>query len=325
MEPMDEPSAVLGESDPHRSSRSRLATALGLAVALLAVVPDAWAQLPPLLEMSGQYLPASDIGSVPGLRAQVATYDASVSVPVPVGRSAYLLPGATYHAESVSYDRMPPGFQQVRALHAADLSLLYTQAVSERWWVSLRGSAGLAGDFAAIDSGHLRVGGFAMATYAFGEHLVLGGGALVTHAFGELHPLPMVYLDWRARPWLRIEANLPVMAEVRTTLANRVELGVLADVNGNEYAIRDSAIRSDPQCSSGGGCMDHISLAVVAAGAVARVRLFSTLWLSATAGRTLWRRFEQKDADNRLLAGGREDLPSEFLFRGGLVWRLPGS
>ena len=71
--------------------------------------------------------------------------------------------------------------------------------------------------------------------------------------------------------------------------------------------------------------MDHISLAVVAAGAVARVRLYSTLWLSATAGRTLWRRFEQKDADNRLLAGGREDLRSEFLFRGGMVWRLPGS
>jgi len=317
----------MGIRGSFRAPKASDAPAMGVMVlALLSVAPDAQAQLPPILEVSGQYLPPSDVASAPGLRAQLATYEASVSVPFSVGKSAFLLPGATYHAESMSYARMPAGFTPVRVLHATDLSLLFTRALSERWWVSLRGSAGLAGDFARIDSGHLRVGGFAMATYAFGENLVVGAGGLVSHAFGELHPLPMLYLDWRARPWLRMELNLPVSAEIKTILGDRLELGALADTNGNEYALRDPAIRADPQCANGAGaCADHLSYAVVAASAVVRVRLFSTVWLSATAGRTLWRRFEQKDAQNRVLAGGGEDLPSEILFRGGLVWRLPGS
>lgn len=295
------------------------------AAAAVALATAARAQLPPLLEVSGQYLPASSIASVPGLRAQVASYDASVSVPIPVGELAYLLPGATYHTESVSYEHAPAGFAEVRQLQAADVSLLYTRAVAERWWVSVRGSVGLAGDFEAIDSGVLRYGGFAMATHTFGEHLVLGAGALVTHAFGELNPLPMAYLDWRPRPWLRVEANLPVMAEAKLILGDRVELGAVADASGNEYAIRAARIRRDPRCAAAGGCMDHLALAEIDAGGVARVRLFSTLWLSATAGRNLWRRFEQKDAHNAVLAGGREDLPCEFFFRAGLTWRLPES
>ncbi len=317
----------MGIRGSFRAPKARAPVMGVMALALLGAAPDAKAsQLPPLLEVSGQYLPPSDVASVPGLRAQLATYEASVSVPFSVGESAFLLPGASYHAESMSYARMPAGFTPVRVLHAADLSLLFTRALSERWWVSLRGSAGLAGDFAKVDSGHLRVGGFAMATYAFGENLVVGAGGLVSHAFGELHPLPMLYLDWRARPWLRMELSLPVSAEIKTILGDRLEVGALADANGNEYALRDPAIRADPKCASGtGACADHLSYAVVTAGAVARVRLFSTIWLSATAGRTLWRRFEQKDAQNRVPTGGGEDLPSELLFRGGLVWRLPGT
>jgi hypothetical protein len=46
----------------HRTSRPRrrLATAPGLALVLLGWAPDAESQLPPLLEMSGQYLPPSE-------------------------------------------------------------------------------------------------------------------------------------------------------------------------------------------------------------------------------------------------------------------------
>lgn len=299
---------------------------LGLALALLTWAPTVPAQLPPLLEVSGQYLPPSEVPGTSGLRAQIATYDGSVNVPIPLGASTFLLPGISYHVEGVSYERAREGFAGPRVLHALDVSLLFTHALSQRWWLSLRGSSGLAGDFQAIDSGHLRLGGLAMATYAFGDHLVVGAGGLVTHAFGDLRPLPLVYLDWRPLPWWRIEANLPLFANLTLGMGSRFEVGVVADLNGNEYAIRDRRIQADPNCASGAGaCMDHVAYAVVTAGPVARVRLFSTVWLSVTAGRTLWRRFELKDARNRVLPGGGEDLPAAVLLRAGLVWRVPGS
>lgn len=304
--------------------RPRLWTLLWLATLLAPLA--ARAQLPPLLRLGAQYVGGSDVPGQSSLRAQVSSYDVNASIPVALGGSTYLLPGFTYHAESVSYEGAPAEFAQIRALHALDGTLLLTTAIADRWRVSIRGAVGLAGDLAAIDSGALRFNAMAMGSYSPGPWFVVGVGASVGIAFGELRPIPLLYLKWRPVRALRIEATVPIAAEVTALLGDRFELGAFSDLSGNDYAIRNAAVRQDATCiARSAECLDHLSTFVVTVGAVARLRLFSTVWLSVSGGPTLWRRFERKGQDSRVLPGGGRDLPGEFAIRSGIVWRLPGT
>lgn len=306
------------------SRMNRIAAGLA-ALALGGAARPAQAQMPPLLELSGQYLPASDVPSAGGLRAQVATYEASASVPIAIGRGTFLAPGVAYHVESVSYARRTAGLTPPEALHALDVSVLLARTVAERWTLSLRGGAGMASELAYLDSGALRGSGMGMISYSFGERLLVGGGALLAWGFGELHPLPVVCVDWRPLGWLRLEVSVPSFAALTTSIGDRLELGTQIDVNGYEYALRHAAARATCRPGAAGPCVDHLATSVVSASALVRVRLVSTVWLSLQAGSTLLRRYEQKDAASRTVAGGRNDLPNELLVRAGLVWRLPGT
>jgi hypothetical protein len=293
---------------------------LALASLTLASAP-ARGQLPPLFEFTGQYLPFSAIPDAGRLQAQVASYDAALNVPVPISESTFVIPGLAYHVEAMSYRQLSPGFLPIETLHAVDASLLIAHTLGERWSVSLRPTVGVAGNLATLDGGAWRWGLTAMGTYTFGRHLVIGAGALASYAFGEALPLPLVYLDWRPAPSVRLEASLPSFASLTLALGDRWELGTQADVAGNAYALRGRAVTAP--CASGGACVDHLAYSAVTAGGSIRFRAFSSVWLSVGAGHTLWRRFEQKDASGRTVAGGPVDLSNEPMFRAGLVWRVP--
>jgi hypothetical protein len=298
--------------------------ALGATAALAAVTfwsAPASAQLPPLFEFTGQYLPPSDVPDTPGLRAQVASYDVAVNVPVPLGESTFLIPGLAHHTEGISYQQSPPGFIPVRTLRSFDASLLFTQMLSDHWSVSIRPSVGLAGDLERIDSGAWRYGLVAMGTYVFGDDLVIGGGGLVSWSFGEVLPLPLFYLDWRPTKSWRFETSAPSFAALTFALGDRWELGAQADVAGNSYALRGDTVAAP--CAAGGECVDHVAYSVIAASGSVRLRTWSSLWLSASIGHTLWRRFEQKDEGGQTVQSGPINLPNEPLFRVGLTWRIP--
>jgi hypothetical protein len=171
-----------------------------------------------------------------------------------------------------------------------------------------------------------------------GEPLTLGGGALASYSFGELLPLPMTYVDWAPVAGFRIEASLPFFASAIVSLQDRIELGLLADVGGNEYVIRKREIRNRYPCAvevddpsteaneavaAPASCTDHLAYSVVAAGAVARVRLFSSLWLGTFVGRTLYRRYELKNAEGGTVPGGDADVPNEIAVRLALTFRIP--
>jgi hypothetical protein len=323
---------------PRLVSVARLAAILTLAT-LLVWTGTGRAQLPPLAELSSQYVSESEVPGSNGLRAQVSSYDASLNVPLALGARTFLIPGAQYHADSVSYSNTPPGFVALSSLHSLDLSVLLAQVLSERWSLAFRVWPGIAGDFHEFDSRVFRLGGLAMANWSPSERLTLGAGALASYGFGELLPLPMIYADWKPASWFRVEASLPFFATAIARVGDRLELGLQGDVNGNEYAIRQTEIRGRYPCAGSESddpstsadethsdpkeCVDHLAYSVIAAGATARIRIVSTLWLTTFFGRTAFRRYELKNPDGGGVSGGKVDLPNEFLFRAGLVFRVP--
>lgn len=319
---------------------TRLVDTIALAAGgfVVSLTQSAQAQLPPLAEAGTQYLPTSYVPEADGLGAQISSYDALVNVPLVLGANTFFVPGAQYHMDSLSYTREPPGFVPLEALHSVDLTLLLAHRLNDAWTLSFRLWPGVAGDFAALDLSALHVGALGMLTWSGKAGPTLGGGVVASYAFGQLLPLPMVYVDWSPLDSFRIEASLPYFASAIVSLADRVELGVLADVGGNEYSIREPRISERYPCVGGvddpitprdesrpdpASCTDHLAYSVVVAGAVARVRLFSSLWLGTFVGHTLYRRYELKNAVGATVPGGKADVPNEIAFRLGLTFRIP--
>ncbi|AUX39494.1 hypothetical protein SOCE26_008860 [Sorangium cellulosum] len=323
--------------------RSARASRLLAAAALLWVLAPgaAWGQLPDLVDLSAQYMPGAALEDPRPTRAQVTSYDVSVNAPIPLGERTFLIPGAAYHVEAVSYAGALPGFDELRAFHSVDVPVLFVQLLPRDWALSLRVAPGLAGDFESVDGGLARVSAVALATHTLSERLVLGGGALASYSFGSFLPLPAAYLEWTPTPDVRLEAFLPAFAAAKLTLWDRLELGLRADVAGNAYAVRDArvsgawpcaaqpdddpATEQDERAARPDQCVDHIAYSVVTAGVTVGVRTVGSVWLTAHAGHSLFRRFEPMNADDDSIPGGGQSIPNVLFFRAGLTWRIPRS
>lgn len=264
--------------------------------------------------MSAHYLPPSEVPDNGQLRAQISSYDGAFNVPVALSKRTFLIPGAQYHLDSISYHAAPADFIRLDALHSLDLPVMLVHVLAQRWALALRLAPGAAGDFDTWDSGALRFSGLLMASWTPNQHLTLGGGALASYGFGEFLPLPMLYVDWKPRTWLKLEASLPFNASALFLIAERFEFGALADVSGNEYAIRKPSLREH---------VDHLAYSLIVAGAVARARVFSSFWFQAFVGHTLFRRYDLKDAGGEPVPDGSVELPNQLTFRAGFVFRIP--
>ncbi|MGK4002257.1 hypothetical protein WMF31_06520 [Sorangium sp. So ce1036] len=53
------------------------------------------------------------------------------------------------------------------------------------------------------------------------------------------------------------------------------------------------------------------------------MRAFSSVWLTAQAGHSLFRRFEPMNDDDDGIPGGGQSIPGAFFFRVGATWRIP--
>ncbi|WP_437965641.1 DUF6268 family outer membrane beta-barrel protein [Sorangium sp. So ce260] len=328
-----------GGASPRSTLTSRL---LALAALLWVVAPGAaWAQFPDLVDLSAQYMPGVALEDPRPARAQVTSYELNVNVPIPLGEKTFLIPGATYHVEAVSYAGALPGFDQLRAFHSVDVPVLFVQLLPRDWSLSLRVAPGLAGDFEGFDGGLARVSALGMLTNVLSERLVLGGGALASYSFGTFLPLPAAYVDWTPTPYFRLEAFVPGFATAKLLFSDRVEIGLRADLAGNAYAVRDArvagawpcaaqpaddpATEQDERAARPDQCVDHIAYSVATAGVTVGVRAFGTVWLTAQAGHSLFRRFEPMNADDDGIPGGGQSIPDVLFFRAGATWRIPRS
>lgn len=321
-----------------RRSLSATVAALVFATLAFATTP-ARAQVPDLVEVAAQYLPGAPLEDPRPTEAQVSSYDAAVNAPIPITDTTFLIPGASYHVDSVSFQRAPGGFVDLRAFHALDFPLLFVQLLPRDWALSVRLAPGLAGDFTAFDSGLFRFNALALATHSFSDDFQLGGGAMVTYAFGSLLPLPAAYVSWRPVSDFTIEAFLPAFVQTKATLGDRIEIGYRAEVQGNAYAVRDDRIATawpcraetnddpttaaDERLARPSDCLDHVAYSVVGVGPTLSIRLFASVWWNTFAGHTLFRRFEMLNDEAERVRGGVQTLSNVWLVRSGLSWRVP--
>lgn len=296
------------------------------------------AQVPDLIDLSGQYMPPRRLVEPRGARAQVTSYDVTLNAPIPLAERSFLIPGATYHVESVSFADTPQGFADLRAFHGVDVPVLFVQLLPHDWSLSLRIAPGLAGDFHSVDADMFRFGAMALASHAFSDQLVLGGGAVASYAFGSFLPLPAGYLEWKPASPFVFEVFIPAFAHAKAVFGDRVELGYRVEVQGNEYAVRDERIAGAFPCVDGppdpsraelgakadpDRCFDHLAYSVIAFGPTIAVRLFETVWLTAAAGHSALRRFEEKNPSGETIPDSVQNLPNTFFVRSGLTWRIP--
>lgn len=311
-----------------------------MAVTLALQLPSrpAQAQVPDLVDLSLQYMPSSELREPRPTEVQVSSYEAALNLPFVLGESTFLIPGVNYHVDSISYSNAPAGFEQLRAFHSVDVALLFVQLLSPEWSVSLRAAPGLAGDFASVDSGLSRLGTVALATYSGAAQLVLGAGGLTGYSFGSLLLLPAAYVDWKPSSRWRLEAFIPAFAHLRLMLGSSVEVGVRAEVAGNSYAVRDKRFAESWPCAAAPddpltaadervrqpeACFDHVAYSVGAAGLVASVRPFASVWVSLFAGHSFYRRIEQMNEDDEPLPGGTQDVENVPVVRASITWRVP--
>lgn len=321
------------------SARTRLSF-VAISTALVAISPwPARAQSIDLASASAQYMPSAGMRAAPGT-VQVSSYDAAANVPIPLAPKTFLFPGANYHVDAVSFANTAPEFVDLRAFQAVDLSTLAVHLLPHGWSIATRASLGMAGDFQALDTRMLRANALVTATHTFSKRFVLGGGGLTSFSFGSFLPLPAVYVDWKPFDGAELDGFLPAFVHARYTILHRVRLGLLAELNGNEYAVRDPRIRSawpcagrandDPTTASDervarpAECFDNLAYSVGSAGFAFGVRLVSSVWLTGLVGHSFFRRLDRRNAARDLLPDGRDDIPTALVVRTGIVWRLPG-
>ncbi len=327
-------------SRPRLRNLAQAALALPLAIAMVAsLVPaNAAAQVPDLIDISGQYMPGATVPDEGPTKAQIASYDATLNGPIPLSDETFLIPGLNYHVDSISYSGARQDLTQLRAFHSLDFSLLFVQLLPKDWSLSARVATGLAGDYRQFDSGMVRVNALVMATHSFSDRFVLGGGGIASYSFGSFLPLPALYLDWKPYDELRIETFLPAFLNVKILPHDRIEFGLHAEFAGNAYAVRDARIRESWPCiarqtddlstfndetrAQPSACLDSIAYSVGSAGPTFNLRLFETVWLNAFGGFTFFRRFEPQNAEGDLI-GDAQSLPNDFLIRVGATWRVP--
>jgi hypothetical protein len=313
-------------------------------VALAAFAGATWtaplhAQSIDLASASAQYMPGARMGSAPG-KVQVSSYDVAVNVPVPVARDVLVVPGASYHVDAVSFAGTAPEFVDLRAFQSIDLSTLIVRRLPAGWSFASRVATGLAGDLQAVDGRMLRASTMATATHAFSSRFALGAGALTTFSFGSFLALPAVYVSWKPFRGAELETFLPAFAHARYTVRRRVRIGILAELGGNEYAVRDPRIRERSPCSGRPSddpstaadervarpaeCFDNLAYSVATAGVALGVRLVSTLWLTGLVGHSFFRRLDRRSSARELVPDGRDDIANAVVVRAGLAWRIPG-
>ena len=297
------------------------------------------AQVTDLVSVGAQYVPPVDAPEAPPATAQLTSVDLRLNAPIRLGERSILIPGIAYHLDSIAFDDTPEGFVELGPFHAVSASLYYVRLLPKDWSLALNAGVGLAGDFDQVDGGLVRVNALVLAAKALSERVTLGFGALFNYAFGRPLPLPAFRVDWHPTPEFQLELFLPGFLRVTQRFAGRVELGGLLEISGNEYAIRDPRIQDawpcraqpadnpltprDETVAERADCVDNVAYSFAAVGLTLGVRLFASVWLTLYGGRTVFRRFDPRNADGGDVADIGDDLPNAFFLRGTLTFRAP--
>lgn len=271
---------------------------------------DARAQLNRLGAISYEHTEVSDsrlVSSGGGSRFGLGTYRLNLMVPVPInGFDTMVMAGVDYGAidTRVSGNRPEPN-----TMHEVILSLGILQKLTEKWRMMTMGRIGIGSDYRSFDTDHLRIGGNVLFIKSVRPGFSYGLGIGVNYNLGEVLPVPLVMINWRPIDEIRINIMLPVNARIAYMVANRFEVFTGVDLVGNRFAV-----------SPEGAEFDNVRFSVLTARLGAAVRVWNGFWLSASAGRTLLRRFDFYDGRDSF---SELELDNAWTGRVSLTFRVP--
>jgi hypothetical protein len=233
-------------------------------------------------------------GAQAGAEARFQSARASLSVPMPVGETALLIPGLKYQVLDVGQSdaNAASDSASVEALHSLALSMGWFQPLGSGWSSFVQVGGGLAGDLTEdIESDDWVVSAQLLALWNVTGELTLGGGVGYDRRTGEVAPLPLVAVNWQPRSDLLLRSVLPQFLSLRYRPEQLLTLALDSGLEGERYHLSESRA---------GVAHAEVAYSVIKVGPSATLHWTSWFHTRLAGGVALHRRFELYDDDTSL-------------------------
>ena len=211
--------------------------------------------------------------------------------------------GLSWEWRQFEYRRFPDGDPDINGIHDGQLTLMMTHILSEKW--SLLGIAipGLASDLkGSLTSDDFNFQVVLAAIRKAGPRFSYGFGVVYSTHFGEPVPLPVLMIDvnnGKKLSWLTI---LPISSALWYAHSNRFLLGILLEVQGNQYQGDPTRYDVDDP---------ELIYSIVTVGPSARFAFQGGIFLQIDSGVVALHRFEFYDGNTE--AASYNLKPSAYL------------
>jgi hypothetical protein len=193
--------------------------------------------------------------------------------------AALMTPSGT---DTVTFSPVP------QDLHAVNVIVGLSQALSRTWSAMVLLKPGIYSDFRVWDGAALSIQGVATFTYRPLRSFALGFGFSYTSRFGTAQLLPVLEINWYMGAGFRLVASLPEAIELVAVPHNRVAINLFGRVAGGAYRIHPSATLNHTD-ATGQTTMSAVpfsydlSYSTISVGVGLRIRLGGGLWLATEA------------------------------------------
>ena len=195
-----------------------------------------------------------------------------------------------YRRFDLDYDGFPAPEARPENMQAIEYNATLTHGLSEKWTLMGIVTPGIASDFEGdIGSDDFTFQAVAIFIRGYSERFQVGYGAAWTNTFGQPSPLPILAVNWNNGRNLKLSTILPANLELWYAPGPRLELGLLLNVEGNQY-------HGDPDIYNIDTPLLRYSVGTL--GPSVNYHIAKGLTLGVDAGMTFLRRFKFFDGDN---------------------------
>lgn len=170
--------------------------------------------------------------------SEVAVGDAifNIAIPIPIDDQDAIIFSAQNHLLSFNSDNDASlDFDN----WGIRLGLAYRKQWNESWYSLAQVQGTIAGDLAAGASQSFSGGGLLILGYQAKENLQYRFGLYGAREFFGPFFVPILGVDWKVRPKLRIYGNLPITANINYTLSPRIWTGFGFIGNVASFSVRE--------------------------------------------------------------------------------------
>jgi len=143
----------------------------------------------------------------------------------------------------------PEGFStDPTKLYEANMNVTFRHAFSSKWYTVVRATPGLASDLQEdISSDDFRLQAAVIVGKPLNNRWSLGFGVAYSNTFGEPLPIPLLVFDWNDGGKWRASGMLPSKLELWYQATQALELGLVGQLDGNEYHMGKGFPADNPQ------------------------------------------------------------------------------